>query len=312
MLVPRPREAVDQMVRTIGLPEPGKNAYVDYADSGWDCVFALVNKSWTVGPTRLEVIGPKNYPTTPEYNRGQSISEVQGAKPCKTHATVLASPDVERLAAHVKRLGLRHWFEEGGTEQVRFPRLWMGLSELRTNDYEPEADAGLIIEVIPSDSPAFVPTLFQTPPPEPVDPEPGQMIRILSRTFIVDDLDQALQTLATNLLWEPAGAIVDDPEAGQRSAMMSRNYDHGAGLKIVEPTSTTSTAGAYHEAWGPGPFTIRVAVHDLDAKSDDLTARGTAFSDLAPTSHEPRRLSVDPAATAAMPFEFVEYGSSAG
>lgn len=310
MLVPKPREAVAQMVETIGLPQPGPKAYVDYRESGWDCVFALVNKSWTVGPTRLEVIGPKMYPDTPSYNRGFSISDVQGKKPCKTHATVMATPEIDRLAEHVKSLGLRHWFEEGGTEQVPFSRLWMGLSPERENDYEPEADAGLVVEVIPSDSVAFTPKLFQTPAPEPIDPHPGQMIRILSRAFIVDDLDSALRTIEANLLWEAAGPIIEDKKAGYRFAIMSRNYDQGATLKLVQPLDSDNAAGEYYKTWGGGPFTIRVAVHDLAAKREFLKEKGTGFIHLATTGYEPERVLVDSAATALMPFEFVEYGTT--
>jgi hypothetical protein len=118
------------MTRTIGLPPPGPAAFVDYEESGWDCVFALVNKAWSVGPTRLEVIGPKRYPGTPETSRGQSMADVQGKKPCKTHATVVATSELDRLVEHVRRLGLRHWLEERGTEPASFSRLWMGVSEL--------------------------------------------------------------------------------------------------------------------------------------------------------------------------------------
>jgi hypothetical protein len=307
MLVPEPREAVDQMVQSIGLPPPGRGAYVEYPESGWDCVFALVNKAWPVSPSRLEVIGPKRYPNTPDDNRGQRISDVQGDNPCKTHATVLATPDLPALAEHVKSRGVRHWYEEGGSDQVDFDRLWMGLSPDDNNAYEPDADAGLVIEVIPSDSPAFSPKLFQVPAPRPENPTPGQLVRLVSRSFLVDDIEATLNTLSANLLWEPEGEIVDDPEAGYRSVAMSRNYEQGAALRLVQPTDPNCLAGSHHARWGPTPFTIRLAVHDLGAKRADLTSRGTAFTDLTATAHEPERLLVDPSATALMPFELIEF-----
>jgi hypothetical protein len=310
MLVPHPREAVAQMTRTIGLPPPGPSAYVDYEESGWDCVFALVNKSWSVGPTRLEVIGPRRYPGTPEISRGQSTTDVQGDKPCKTHATVIATSDLQRVVDHVRRSGLRHWLEDRGTDPAAFARLWMGVSASEPYQYEPDADAGLIGELIPSDSAAFTPRLFQRPPPEPVDPSPGQMIRILSRAFIVDNVDETLRTLETNLLWEAAGPAVDDLEAGYRFAVLSRNYEQGATLKLVQPLDATGPVGRFHRQWGPAPFTIRIAVHDLSAKAEDLASRGTGFVPLAPTEHQPARLAVDASETADMPFEFVEYGAA--
>lgn len=310
MLVPEPRAAVAQMIESIGLPYPGPAAYVDFEESGWDCVFALVNKDWAVGPTRLEVIGPKRFPGTPEKSRGQSMADVQGEKPCKTHATVVATPDIERLAEHVKGLGLRHWLEEAGEDGVPFTRLWMGVNEADPCDYRPEADAGLILEVIPSDSSAFARKLFKRSPPEPVDPAPGQMIRILSRAFLVDDLDASLKTLERNLLWEPSEAVIEDRDAGYRYALLSHNYAQGATLKLIEPLDPDRPEGAFLARWGPSPFTIRIAVHDLAAKRDDLKARGTAFEGRPGTAREPERLAIDPCATAEMPFELVEYSAA--
>jgi hypothetical protein len=307
MLVADPRAVVSQMIESIGLPRPGAKAYVDYENEGWDCVFALVNKAWSVGPTRLEVIGPKRYATTPGLSRGQAMSDVQGTRPCKTHATVLATPEIEELAGHVKQLGLRHWFEEASGLQVPFSRLWIGVTEEEPFSYRPEVDDGLIIEVIPSDSAAFDPKLFQRPAPMPIDPEPGQMIRILERMFIVDDLEATARKLERNLRWEAGTPIVDDPEAGYRWALLSRNYEQGAALKLVEPLDTKAPAGAFRAKHGPGPYTIRVAVYGLDAKRADLEARGTRFVERRETSSEPARLCVDPAATGGMPFEFVEF-----
>jgi hypothetical protein len=310
LLVPHPRDAVAQMIETIGLPAPGPGAYVDYPLSGYDCVFALVNKAWAVGPTRLEVIGPKHYPDTPDDNRGARIDEAQGENPCKTHATVVATPDLGALTEHVRSLGLRHWLQEGSPDETGFDRLWMGFSAEDENAYEPEADAGLFIEVIPSESPAFVPKLFQVPPPEPENPTPGQLLRIVSRSYLVRDLDRSLETLATNLMWDATDVgIIDDAEAGGRHAVMSRNYEQGAALKLVQPRPGTP-AGEHLERYGDGPFTIRIAVHDLDAKREELRSRGTAFTDLPATEHEPERVAIDPAATAAMPFELIEFGSA--
>jgi hypothetical protein len=312
MLVAEPRTAVAKMINSIGLPPPGPRAFVDFEESGWDCAFALVNKDWAVGPTRLEVIGPKRYPGTPEKSRGQSMADVQGEKPCKTHATVVATSEIERLAEHVARLGLRHWLEEEGENGVPFTRLWMGVSEAEPCDYEPEADAGLIVELIPSDSSAFSPKLFRRPPPEPVDPVAGQMIRILSRAFLVDDLDATLRTLERNLLWEPSGAIAEDRDAGYRYALLAHDYAQGATLKLIEPLDPDRPEAAFLARWGPSPFTIRIAVHDLAAKCDDLQARRTAFDERPATAHEPERLAIDPRVTAGMPFELVEHIAAQG
>jgi hypothetical protein len=298
------------MIDSIGLPEPSPGSYVDYEESGWDCVFPVVNRARSVGPTRIEVIGPKRFSGTPAESRGQSIADVQGNKPCKTHGIVVATQELDRLHEHVQRLGVRHWLEIPVHDKTPFPRLWTGVTADEPCRYLPDDDAGLMFEFIPSDSAAFTPKLFQTPAPEPVDPTPGQMIRVLSRAFIVDDIDGALQTLSKNFLWEPEGSVIEDRSAGYRSVVMSRNFVQGAALKLVEPLDAENPVGEYAAKWGSGPFTIRVAVHNLEAKCDDLSLRGTPFVERAPTDYEPARLLIDPAATASMPFEFVEFGSA--
>ena len=273
MLVPRPREAVDQLIRTIGLPEPGPAAYVEYPVEGWDCVFALVNKSFRFAPTRLEVIGPKAFDGSAQPGHGQRISDGQGDRSCKTHATVVASSELERLARNVRDRGLRHWLQEP-TSDVPFTRLWMGVTEQAFSEYRSEADAGLRVEVIPSDGPAFPGDLLTGPVPEPGSPAPGQMMRIVSRAFLVGDLDATLRDLERNLLWEPAGEIAEDPGTGVRRVRMSRNLERGAGLDLVEPGNSEASGAAFLVRWGSGPYAIRIAVAGLDAKAADLVQRG--------------------------------------
>jgi hypothetical protein len=50
---------------------------------------------------------------------------------------------------------------------------------------------------------------------------------------------------------------------------------------------------------GPGAWTVRVSVVDVDAKAADLTARGT------PYTLTDAVLRTDPASTLQVPFEFV-------
>lgn len=304
MLVPNPRDVVSQLVASVGLPQPGPNAYVEYRDSGWDCVFALVNKAMTVGPTRLEVIGRPDAWTDAVDRHGQRIADLQGQRPAKTHAIVIATPDLAAVGARLRDRQVRHWYD---TTKEPFDRIWLGVTQAEPEAYDPAADGGLLLEVIPSHSAAFAPQLFVTPPPEPVDPRPGQMVRIVSRDFLVADLDAAVATLAENVGW-----AADGPPAttagGTRTVRMARNHAQGAALRLVQPVPGDGATGAYFARWGAGPYTIRVAVAGLEAKAADLAARGTAFTRLPADGPWPARLAVDPAATAGMPFEFVEYG----
>lgn len=304
MLVPNPRSVVDRLIATIGLPQPGRGAYVEYRDSGWDCVFALVNKSMTVGPTRLEIIGRPDDWTDAVDSHAQKIADLQGSRPAKTHATVIATPDLEAVGAHLRDRGVRHWYD---TTKEPFDRIWLGVTEEAPEAYDPSADAGTFLEIIPSRSAAFASHLFVDPPPEPVDPAPGQMIRIVSRQYLVPDLDAALRTLSENIGWDAQPAAEDTD--GTRSAVMGRNYRQGAALRLVQPGGD-GTPSRFFRQWGTGPYTIRVAVAGLDSKAADLRTRGTAFEQLPATRVEPERLLVDPSFTGGTPFEFVEYGSA--
>ena len=71
-----------------------------------------------------------------------------------------------------------------------------------------------------------------------------------------------------------------------------------ASLELVEPSGPGRVADEYEEV-GAGAWTIRISVVDVDAKADDLTARGTPF-----TVHE-GVVRPDRDSTLLVPFEFV-------
>jgi hypothetical protein len=302
MLVSNPYAKVEDLIATIGLPRPGPNAYANFRDLGWQCVFALVNKSMTVGPTRLEVIGTPDDWTDASDSHGKRLSDSQGLRPSKTHATVVGTPNLEAVGARLRARGVRHWYD---TAKEPFHRIWMGVTQEEQAGYDPMADGGLLLELIPSNSVAFSPKLFVTPPPEPIAPSAGQMIRIIARDYLVADIDRTLRILADNLGWEPEGPVTRSTR-GTHSVAMSRNYGHGAAVRLVQPSHDDGEHGAFFSRWGPGPYTIRIAVWDLGAKADDLARRGTKFARLA-AEDSPERIVVDPKFTAGTPFEFVDY-----
>ena len=69
-------------------------------------------------------------------------------------------------------------------------------------------------------------------------------------------------------------------------------------LELVEAIGPGRVADAYEQV-GAGVWTIRISVVDVDAKADDLTARGTPFT------IEDAVLRPDPTHTLQVPFEFV-------
>jgi hypothetical protein len=59
---------------------------------------------------------------------------------------------------------------------------------------------------------------------------------------------------------------------------MGFTLQHSAALDVIEATRWNSEAGVYVNSWGPGPYYIRIAVNGLEAKAEDLKARGTRFT----------------------------------
>ncbi|ROO88031.1 hypothetical protein EDD29_5684 [Actinocorallia herbida] len=175
-----------------------------------------------------------------------------------------------------------------------FERMWVGLTP-EDPRYRPTVDGGLCLE-FHSGVPLRMPEeTFSTPFPEPKDPAPGEMIRIVSRSVLVRDLDATLRLLSTNLDWEPVGSVEFLPEEGVRRARLGFALGHSATVDLIQPTRWNCDAGRYLYTWGPGPYSIQIAVNGLEAKSEDLKARGTGFSWVPDgTVAEGRRLRVDP------------------
>jgi hypothetical protein len=284
MCVASTGETLDRLLAGLG-------AYVRYEENGWDVVFALVNKAFAAAPTRLEIIAPLDPPGTSPGREGLRVYARQAPRLWRTHATVVATPDIEAVVESVRRAGARHWYQPPARE-VSFPRLWMGAADGDLGDYDRTADAGLMFEFIPSDSSAFSPKLFQ---PVVDEPRPGEtgFRRIRSRAFLTADLDADLRHLETVFGWSPAHAVRDEPERGYRYADMSANHAHGATLRLVQATNPDGKAGRDFAAQGAGPYTITIAAYDLDATAADLTERGLAHHRMPSGRWEPEALIPD-------------------
>jgi hypothetical protein len=121
------------------------------------------------------------------------------------------------------------------------------------------------------------------------------MVRIVAREHLVEDLDETLRILERNLRWVPVSV---DERDGARRAVLPFLAPRSARLELVEPTGPGAVAEAYEEV-GPGAWTVRISVVDVDAKAEDLAARGT------PCTIEDGVLRPDREHTLHVPFEFV-------
>lgn len=243
--------------------------------------FLRTHKSLAVAPTRIEPQGHLDAPNDgdpmfPVYLH--SLEEFQGpTRPIKTHATVLITQDLEGMVQrlHEKKVPFR---VARLTPEMPFDRIWLGC---RPEDprYRPDVDGGLCIEIMGVGPLQLPDAVHSVPPPEPRDPQPTDLVRVVGRGFLVRDLDDVLNRLRENLDWEPE-AIEEFPEEGLRRARMGFSLSHSGTLDLIEPTRWATDEGRYLYNWGPGPYYIRLSAIDLDAKAKSLYDRGTLFTRL--------------------------------
>lgn len=274
--------------------------------------FLRAHKSLAVSPTRIEPQGHLDAPNSgdpmfPAYLH--SVAAFVGPhRPIKTHATVLVTDDfgglVERLSRRRAPFRIARL-----TPEMPFDRLWVGCTPERP-EYEPSVDGGLCIEVMPLAPLQLPQAVFETPPPEPREGRPGDMVRVVGRGFIVRDLDDVLRRLSSNLGLEPKGHVRHVASEGYKLARITFGLPHSASLDLIEPTAWDGEVGRYLHNWGPGPYYARISVNDLEAKAEDLASRGVRFERRPETEAAGGpRLVVDPAELDGALFEFVQHGA---
>lgn len=312
MINAKVEQTLGALMGRIGLPKPPPEAAKQFPAGGWDIVFAPVNPNTKAAPTRIEIMAPlslapgmEGRDVKPDY--GLQIYEAQKQRKWRTHATVVVTSELDAVVARARELNLRHWFQTP-PDHPGFPRLWVGIPNSDHKDYQPDDDCGLMLEFIPFGASAFSVTEVDTAPDLPHPGEVG-MRRVQYRDFLVRDVDACVQTLSTNFGWKAAGPVADDPARGHRIVTMSANYRQGARLRLVEPTNPDLQPARDMAAEGPGPYTITIAVFDLEATAADLESRGTPFDRLPATPHAPETLVILDTELGA-PFHLIPDGSA--
>lgn len=247
---------------------------------GYVAHFLRVHKSLAISPTRFETqhhreVDKAADPVFAEYL--DSLHEFQGRhRPMKTHACVIATDDIAGIIekVHRRRLPFR---VAPIDEHLPFERLWVGTTPEQPR-YRPVVDGGLCLEFIPLAPLQLPPGLFAETPPEPRDLADGDMVRIVSRAFLVRDLDETLRLLDTNLDLVPSGPVEMFPDEGYRRARFTFSTPRSATLDLIEPVRWDCESGKYLGTWGPGPFYTRIAVNGLAAKAADLDERQTGYT----------------------------------
>lgn len=283
-----------------------------FADHPYIAHFLRVHKSLAVSPTRVEPQGHLDLPNPgdPMFHEFlESLKAYQGPhRPMLTHSIVLATHGhkFDALVEKLMRRRLRFRMAQR-TPAMPFDRMWMGVTP-EDPRYEPSVDGGLCIEIMPIEPLQMPADTFTTPAPQPRNQEPGDMVRVSSRGFIVRNLDETLRRCSANLDWEPHGPVETLSREGYRRATMEFTLLNSASLDVIEATRWNSDAGVYLNSWGPGPYYIRIAVNGLAAKAEDLKARGTRFTwieECEAVDGKPL-IRIDPADLAGQLFEFEE------
>lgn len=275
--------------------------------------FLRVHKSLAVAPTRLEPQWHLDLPNHGDpmfHDFLESLKAYQGVhRPMITHSIVLAlqGAKFDLLMEKLMRRRLRFRMARR-TADMPFDRMWMGCTP-EDPRYRPDVDGGLCIEVMPIEPLQMPADTFSTPPPQPRDPQPGSMVRVTARGFLVRNLDETLRCCSSNLDWEPEGPVEHLPLEGYRRATMGFTLPNSASLDVIEATRWNGEAGTYLNAWGPGPWYIRIAVNGLDAKAEDLKERGTRFTWIEESESVGGKplIRVDPEELRGQVVEFVDY-----
>jgi hypothetical protein len=311
MMMPDPDGMTELLVGKLGIHkhERWRQAFEGHP---YIAHFLRVHKSLAVAPTRVE---PQVHLDKP--NEGdpmfhtflESLKAYQGPhRPMLTHSIVLATHGAkfDLLVEKLMRRRLRFRMAQR-TPDMPFDRMWMGVTP-EDPRYEPSVDGGLCIEVMPIEPLEMPPETFATPAPEARNPEPGQMIRVTARGFLVRNLDETLRRCSSNLDWEPEAPVETLFRDGYRRATMGFTLPNSASLDVIEPTRWNGDAGVYLNSWGPGPYYIRIGVHGLAAKADDLRVRGTRFTWIEESEAVGGKslIRIDPAELRGQHFEFEE------
>ena len=289
--------------QTIGMPEPERPPTGPARES--TAVFGRVHPKYAVAPTFLELVaeaspaqnsdglGLAGQPdSTTAVFPTHEVSELQGRRAIKCHATELAMSDEEMagLAEHLEDLNL----VVGWHPPDRRDRFYAA-GNPASPAFDPTIDGGLFIEATKISHLGLAEEALTAPADIPPGSSPETMVRIVARQYLVADLDAVLSALQRNLRWEPSQVTQAD---GYRRAIMPFSAPRSARLELVQPTEPGPVAEALDNL-GPGPWAVRVSVVDVDAKAADLAAHGTPYTLTGGV------LRTDPAATLQVPFEFV-------
>jgi hypothetical protein len=302
---------VDAAQTRLGFGAPRDTWYGGAEGRGFEVVFLRAQPSLKSAPTRLEIMASRSIdpsvpvPMTLPHMPG--LRKHQEAFPVRTHGTVFATSRMEEAIDRVERLGIRHWLD-AKNELAPFDRLWIGVAEDAKDEWIPGDDGGLLIELVES---ASIPGVVESAAlPDPTDLstlEPGALVRIVARRWLVPDVEQSQSSLHHTFGIDIDPQVPEPTARGgsDRVVTIRPNHPRSAVVDLIQPGPGTPEA-ALVARHGPLPWQIVVAVNGLDAKRDDLDARRTPYEVRADHVSGADSIVVDPAVLSGVPLSFVD------
>ncbi|MDO8732688.1 MAG: hypothetical protein Q7L55_08995 [Actinomycetota bacterium] len=296
--------AMDMCHREWGLPEQKESWIVSCPPLGAKWTYARVNLSRQEAPTFLNILGvPFHAPARNERPSGYAflpeIAAAQGIRPARNHATVVASRNIDGLAQRLQEAGVKFRYDPPD-DNLAIARIWVGFTEGMEDSYEPAADAGLRLEVIPYEAVRPPSTAIQ---PDEAGSVTGAGIRIAARTLLMRNLDLRISTLESIFEWRPQSDHIS--KDGTRRVRFAFANPKSAVIELVHP-ARESIEGGFLEEWGEGPFSLRLEVPDVASVQDRLQSCDAPWMWMPPAGpNESSRLLRHPQWQLGTGFEFV-------
>jgi hypothetical protein len=258
LLVDDASAAAQRLQRALGVL-PARGLWLQQWPAwGFEAHWCRVARQLDRAPTHIEIIAPSGTPDPAvDHPHIADLYQSQAPRAYRTHSTPVAVADLDALLARLDEAQAPYRLDLPA-EELPFPRLWLGRSAECPGLYDPRADGGLYLELLPTSS-LGIPILT-----EPVAPaaKPGDgLVRVAARMMLVDDVNKVLQILQRTLGWEPEQAPT--LERGALRARLGFRHTHSAHLELVEPVVPDTPETGYLQRWGTGPYGIRLEVDDL-------------------------------------------------
>lgn len=307
LLVPNVQGTTDVLTRVLDLPALQPAWVQENKDWQFRVHWLRAQQDRAAAASLIEVIGP--HPDSGWHSSLRHARDEQGDRPMKTHATVVAVSDIPSHLARLDAAGIPYRYSPA-SDFMPFDRLWIGQSGDEAKGeigYDPKHDCGMWIELL-SAAPLHDLPHMQIPQPSAAEVATGSsdtrapgFLRVVSRSFLVDDLDKAVATVERTLGWKPSHTG-HEAASTCRVAAYSGNTPGGASLEMLQP-EPGSDAAVHMGRFGAGAYRITLGVGDLQERAARIERKGVPVQWLATTGQQ--RLRLDPAAMNGLILEMV-------